>query len=70
MFTPKYERKQKITKTMTPLNTNLKTFFKNNESKGIILLDEISEAKSENDFNKNPNKIMRKNETSLTKIIP
>ena len=70
MFSPKYERKQKITKTMTPLNTNLKTFFKNNESKGIILLDEISEAKSENDFNKNPNKIMRKNETSLTKIIP
>ena len=70
MFSPKYERKQKITKTMTPLNTNLKTFFKNNESKGIILLDEISEAKSENDFNKNPNKIKRKNEISLTKIIP
>ena len=70
MFSPKYERKQKITKTMTPLNTNLKTFFKNSESKGIILLDEINETKIENDFNKNPDIIKRKNEMSLTKIIP
>jgi hypothetical protein len=70
MISPKYERKQKITKTMTPLNTNLKAFFKKKESKGIILLDEISETKSENDFNKNPNKIKRRNEISLTKIIP
>jgi hypothetical protein len=70
MNSPKYERKQKITKTMTPLNTNLKSFFKNNESKGIILLDEINETKNENDFNKNPNTIKRKNEISLTKIIP
>ena len=70
MNSPKYERKQKITKTMTPLNTNLKSFFKNNESKGIILLDEINETKNENDFNKNPNIIKRKNEISLTKIIP